>query len=409
MHLKMPSTPFIASRLIIFDAALFVLAFISPRLFSLYVIFAYPRYRRELSLSRNALIKKVLSRSRCKSLPRQNFSEAWLISVQPHMREKTMLSVFGKKITCAYSMSGPAGVKYDQAGIPMHHISRDWIAVWLLIFEKYTPGRLFVLSGLSDAWFMPLKLHMFASHIAFDSYDPLGEYRQGKVLGLLNRLNYKLGKLYIVRDARFKKALRSSKNWKAGVCYLPDATQFDIMDQKSLAKKFAAPKIKFVSAGWVTTEGDGGILRSIQLIKSLWPEAEIHLCLTQFMQPQDKLFVSLIKFMEENEGCFVHRNLQNEDYIAMLDGAHVGINLHDPNVFEEPYKELNLATIHRSPSARVLDYAARGCILMTTKEHSYSRHIFKQCSPHKVVMHLSHKTQPHELTSLIDTLRKRAT
>jgi len=404
----MPSTPFIASRLIIFDAALFVLAFISPRLFSLYVIFAYPRYRRELSLSRNALIKKVLSRSRCKSLPRQNFSEAWLISVQPHMREKTMLSVFGKKITRAYSMSGSGGVKYDQAGIPLHDIARDWIAVWLLIFEKHMPGRLFVLSGLSDAWFMPLKLHMFASHIAFDSYDPMGEYRQGKVMHLFNRLNYKLGKLYIVRDARFKKALRASKNWKAGVCYLPDATQFEIMDQKSLAKKFAAPKIKFVSAGWVTTEGDGGILRSFQLIKRLWPDSEIHLCLTQFMRPEDKLFAPLIKFMEENEGCFVHQNLQNEDYRAMLDNAHVGLNLHDPNVFGESYKEITVSMIRRSPSARVLDFAARGCILMTTREHSYSRHIFKQYSPHKAVMYLSHKTQAQELTSLIHTIRERA-
>lgn len=405
------ASKFTTHRRFLPDSLLVTFAWLAPRWFTIYLVFVYPAYLRHLNVGRKAIIKSMLKKQRCTSTKRDDFSEAWLITVQPHMREKTMLKTLGPKITQGFTMtlSESGQAMFAEKGIPLRHIHHDWVAAWLLIAAQYEPHKLFILSGLSDLWFMPLKLHMFKTHIAFDSYDPMGEYHKNGIMRLLNHLNYKLGKLYIIRDARFKDALRASKNWDADICYMPDATQFDMIDPQALKQKFASTdKIIFVSAGWVTSGDDGGILRSFQLIRKLWPNSEIHLCLTQFMRAEDPLFAPLVEYMNANEGCYVHHNLQADAYKTMLDKAHVGLNLHDPNVFGEPYKEFSMPMVRRSPSARTLDFAARGCILMTTKEPRYSQHMFKQYSPHQGVVHLTQHTKPEVLTSLIQKIREQA-
>lgn len=399
---------FVSPRRMVVDFGLFIFAKVAPRLFSILLIVLRPGYCRRLGISRKALLLKVL-RHQCRSDERRGaFNEVWLVTVQPHMRERTMIKTFGKKITRAFGLSGEGQAMFAAIGITLEHVPRDWTYIWLMILSQYKPGRLFILSGLSDFWFMPLKVHTFGLNIAFDSYDPMGEYNNRWPMRILNYINYRYGKNYILRDARFKQALRRSRNWSSNICYLPDAIQMDIVGDVDLRKKFSTiDTLRFVSAGWVTAEGDGGILRSFQLIRALWPNAELHLCLTQFMKPEDPIFAPLITFMNQNEGCFIHYNLQNEAYQAMLDSAHVGVNLHDPNVFGEEYKEFAASMIRRSPSARILDFAARGCILMTTKEHRYSQHVFKLHSPHKAVIHLTSKTKPQDLTCLVETIRAR--
>jgi hypothetical protein len=408
MSLLSERSLFVSHRRLIVDLALFAFAAVTPRLFTIFLVLACPRYCRQLNISRRALLRRLRKQRYCWSNSNSEFTEACLITVQPHMRERTMIKLFGSRIKHSYILSGEGHTLFTEHNIPLQHMPYDWLAVWLLIFSRYESRRLFVLSGLSDVWFMPLKAHIYKFHIAFDSYDPMNEYHSGWVLRALNFLNYRLGKNYIVRDARFKDALRKSGNWNAKICYLPDAAQLDVMDSAAIVRKFKSlDKIKFVSAGWVTSEGDGGILRSFQLIRSLWPNAEIHLCLTRFMRPEAPLFAPLVAYMNANAGCYVHYNLQGKAYQAMLDEAHVGLNIHDPNVFGENYKEFSTSMVRRSPSARTLDFAARGCVLMTNNENRYSQHVFKLHSPHKAVIHLTSKTKPEELTLLFDSIPTR--
>jgi|GEM_PF-4787886 hypothetical protein len=405
---KLTLSPFVSHRLFAMDAAYLAVAFISPRLLSLFLLLAYRGYSRQLGISRKAALKNIFISPPQPFKDYEAYKDAWLISPRPHMREQTMLKVLGQKITCGFTMNGKGREMFEAKNIPLFDMPFDWIAVWLLILANYEPRRLFILSGLDDVWFLPLKLHMFTGHIAVDSYDPMGEYIKTPLRQFLTILNYKLGKNYIVRDARFKKALRRSDNRTANVCWLPDATPFDVMDRATAAQKFQdIRKIKFVSGGWVTSYGDGGILRSFQLIRALWPNAEIHLCLTQFMSVEHPYFAPLVSFMNGQEGCFVHENLQGDAYRKMLADAHVGVNLHDPNVFGEKYTEFATSMIRRSPSARVLDFAAMGCVLMTTKEHRFSEQMFKLYSPHKGVIHLSSGTKPEELTDLFRVLQER--
>jgi len=393
----------------IVDIALLLFARLSPRFFSIALIIRYPGYLRHMGISRKRLLRKLRKKSYFQSGYRDDFSETWLITVQPHMREKTILKTFGQRITRIITLGDEGLSAFANRDIALQSIPRDWIAAWLLILANFGQERLFILSGLSDLWFMPLKVHMHRTHMAFDAYDTIAEYKNGALMPVLNRLNYRLGRHYFIRDARFKQALRRSGNWSTSVCYVPDAMQMDVIEATALIQKFQpTEKIKFVSAGWVTTEGDGGILRSFKLIRSIWPQAELHLCLTQFMRQEDPLFAPLIAYMSANEGCHVHANLQGEAYQTMLDEAHVGLNLHDPNVFDESYADFSAAMVRRSPSARILDFAARGCVLMTTKEQRYSQHVFKLHSPHKAVIHLTPKTRPEELTALFDGIRTRA-
>src|SRR5262245_24383856 len=100
------STPslFFAPRKMYRDLILFTVALISPRLFTLILVFFFRQYVVHLGLSRKALLKKLLTTSFRSSGPPEEFREAWLICGNPHMRERTMLKAFGHKIKRAYSM-----------------------------------------------------------------------------------------------------------------------------------------------------------------------------------------------------------------------------------------------------------------------------------------------------------------
>jgi hypothetical protein len=180
------------------------------------------------------------------------------------------------------------------------------------------------------------------------------------------------------------------------------------MNPVEIRAKFAKTEpLRFICAGWVTTEGDGGILRSFQLIRRLWPTAEIHLCLTQFMPPDHPQIAPLVAYVQSQSNGYVHSNLQDQAYKELLNQAHIGLNLHDPNVFGEAYRDFSLSMVQRCPSARVLDFATRGCILMTTAEQRFAEHMFRQVSPHGVVLYLSAATQAELLPQVFAQLQER--
>lgn len=303
-----------------------------------------------------------------------------LISYQPHMREGMLLKLFHDKIM-------------------NYHRGCDWKRAWLIVLAN--AEREFILCSLDDLTFWPLKFHPFRKQLIFDAYDPLREYLPGREF--LTKINYKFGKRFIFRDARFKDELRRVGNTKAEVCYVPDSPQFAVMrNYRDKFKNFE--KIKFISSGWVTSHGDGGIIESLYLINRLWPNNEIHVCMTQFMQLNDERFEVLYEFMRVRSNCFLYHNLNQMDYGNLLARCHVGINLHDPLVRGNPYKEFKLDMVKKSPSMRALDYASGGLILMTNPQMRYAIRQFKKYSPHKKTIYLSTKTKPEELTNLMQAV-----
>jgi hypothetical protein len=392
-------TSFYSARPVEQDWRLFRLAQFSPDLFRMFVRLRFPEKMRAIGLLPR------IPRQLPPPPPLDSFEECAIVTVTPHMRERTMVSRFGKRIKQAVILNSVGRDVFSQSGIPVRYHNGDWIDAWLLLFQLWKPGRLLIVSGISDFWMMPLKVHPLTDFIVFDSYDPLGEYATDANTRRVTALNYQLGKNYFLRDGRFRHALRQSGNVTARQLYLPDVPQFSTLTTAELKQKFAdVATIRFACAGWSTAEGDGAILRSLRLVKKLWPNSEIHFCLTQFMRPDNPEFASLFEFIATNEGCVLHHDLQGKAYTDVLDRAHVGINLHDPNVFGEGYKVFDKKMIQRCASARVLDFAVRGCILMTTRDHVYGRSQFVRFSPHRHMFYLSQSSASGELLAMIDAL-----
>jgi hypothetical protein len=386
-------------------------AYATPRFFSLLLALVSGRLMNRLGIARADVIKASLARSSSKIEDFDSFDEAWLIIALPHVRERTIIKAVGKKLERIVILERPDGLATqveigdERLSTTVVGLKRDWIAVWLLMLMNYSPKRLFILASIDDFCFMPLKAHLFKENIAFDSQDPMGEYAADAFRKQLAIWNYKFGVRYIVRDPRFKGSLRRSRNRKAAICYMPDAPIFETIGKTEVQRKFRdVEKIRFVSSGWVSAEGDEGVLRTFRLIRALWPNSEIHLCLTQMMSRESPVFAPLVKFVEGCGDGFVHENLRGEAYRAVVQNSHVGIALHDPAVFGEPYEILRPALVRRCPSARVLDYAVSGCILMTTNMHRFSQHIFKLNSPHKKILNLSDKTGSDALMRLIEEI-----
>lgn len=276
--------------------------------------------------------------------------------------------------------------------------------MWLRIIDQYKEGDLIVIMGLSDLWFFPLKLHPYKNCIAFDSYDVVGQYSDNFLVKLISILNYQYGEYYIIRDLRFKDMLRERTSIR--LKYIPDIPSLEILDQKKIKEKFLnTDVINFVSSGWITSNGDGGLLRSIKLIKKIWPKSVLNICFTKFMNKDDDLFKDIISYAENTDGVICHFNLDSNQYEKIIEMSHVGINLHDPIVFGEKYKIFNEDSIRKSSSKRVLDYAVKGCILMTTRQHRYSIMQFKKYSKHKKIIILNNNTNSNELIDIFNQIK----
>ena len=229
-----------------------------------------------LGIARADVIKASLARSSSKIEDFDSFDEAWLIIALPHVRERTIIKAVGKKLERIVILERPDGLATqveigdERLSTTVVGLKRDWIAVWLLMLVNYSPKRLFILASIDDFCFMPLKAHLFKENIAFDSQDPMGEYAADAFRKQLAIWNYKFGVRYIVRDPRFKASLRRSRNRKAAICYMPDAPIFETIGKTEVQRKFRdVEKIRFVSSGWVSAEGDEGVPVYVQANTSL--------------------------------------------------------------------------------------------------------------------------------------------
>lgn len=399
------ANPFYSPRTVLLDLPLICFSALAPRLFTIFLVVFFRSHCRALSISRKHAITKAIFSSHRQFVQNSRtpqFTTMDLIAPVPHMREFTFLSKFRGNLRRFVSCGGSDFGQLDLSGIERYEIPRDWVAVWLYVFEMASKESLFVCSGLSDLWFFPLKFHPYKNNLAFDSYDPINEYNPSRLLKLLSRLNYRVGINYFVRDSRFLRNLKRSGRRTFNFIKLLDSSRLPTVSTESANDKLSrmGEYPTFISSGWVTSDGDGGLLRTVTLLREIFPQSKIHLCFTEFMQKNDQLFSGLVEFGEKDKLCNIYVGLSEAAYKKLLDESHFGINLHDPIVFGEKYKNFDYAVIRRSPSSRVLDYGARGCALLTTKAHRFSTYQFKSVSPHCKVLCLTSQSKAEDFYRL---------
>ena len=397
------ANPFFSPRNPFIDLALVLIGVISTNLLAILLVLVF--FKPDQGLSRKHIIKKAL-KNLCTSAQRIEANSTWnkatLVTVRPHVRERCILEEYCSAIDQIIVLGNPDNAGLEHFGKPIKNVPEDWSYLYLQFFEQDENDRLIIFCALSDLWFLPLKLHPYASRFAFDSYDPIDEYNSGLTVRIIAWLNYRLGHNYIIRDPRFKYALRKSGRKEASILNVLDTPTFSQMPLERQEAKFTGRQNPvFISSGWVTSNGDGGLLRTIKLIQNLKPDAEFHICLTRFMNPLDPLFVELVSHCETNPNVHLHTNLARDKYKELLELSHFGLNLHDPIVFGENYRTFRPHAIRRSPSARTLDYATSGCILVTTQMHKFSRAQFMRFSTHKIVLDLHHNSSWDDFESAL--------
>jgi hypothetical protein len=371
-------SPFLSDRLLIIDVLiLLVLKAISP-------IFLY-------------IVKKNESNADI----HQN--DLILISERRHNRERPILSFFGNKICRSIDLS--ESTEYFEIFQPRpSKLKKDWLSLWFYISAN--PQTRFIITSISDVTLFPLYLHPSRDRIIFDSFDIIGDIPKiPSINHYLSNIFYKFGKNYIARDGRLKAWLHRSKNYNANVVYIPDLSHIKPIEQSEIFNKFkATQRFVFVSSGWTTASDDDGILKSLKLIQSIWPDSEVHLCLTQFMTINSPHIRPLLDLINSMENWHIHNNLNAQDYNSLLKRAHFGIMLHDKCVFKSAYDNLNPAYVKRCSSARVSDYAAAGCILLSCSEFKFINCQFKKNSAHGEILYLKPNTPPAEAKQLFDKI-----
>lgn len=311
-----------------------------------------------------------------------------LLSADPHLREDLLIELVEANRVKGVSFSKRADEFFKKRNITFVSLRRDWLSAWIYLLREVELGDIVICSSLSDLHFTPLRWHPYRNLIWFDAYDPTGEYVKNSVIKRFDRLNKTSSVKQIIRDARFHHKARQISGRLPRI-FLPDEPTMATIPYGEMKNKFLTSKISFISSGWITSFGDSGNLNSLKLIKKIWPEAEIHICMTKFMSKNSADFSQLIEFTKSNVDCYIHENLTGAAYQGLLDHCQVGINLHDVNVFGTGYQDYDPKMIRRSPSSRVLDYAVRGCVLLTTKNHRFAICQFKKLSPHGNVLYLS--------------------
>ncbi len=242
--------------------------------------------------------------------------------------------------------------------------------------------------SLSDLNQFPLRLLLANQpNIWFDCYDPYYYYTKNKfVLKLLIKM-YSTTCSILARDLRIKKLLKIAKNNSSKICYLPD---INVIPKRDLANtqfpKNGWEKIAIACSGHVSAYGDEGILETVKLIHSIIPNLEFHFCFSRNLDKKNQNIYDLVSYIEANDGFYLHQNLSGNEYLQVLDSCHFGLSLHDKYVFQLPYDFHTPEFLADCPSSRVNDYAARGLILMTTKDRKFQKRLFRNLSPHGIIL-----------------------
>jgi len=406
--MKLLKNPFSSNRSIITDIFLIFTLFISQNIFYMIVSFFYREYFKNLRLE-NGANSDILVRNTINLKSEEIYDKIWIISEVYHSREKSIVNILGNKIENLITVKKDNDKNIDRdffqkfnVRVNDYLIVDDWIFIALFIFKYSRIANGFILTSLDDLKYFPLK---FIRNICiyYDAFDTIGEARRNIFRKILTYLNYKFGNNFIIRDLRFSKEIRKHRNSKKNKCYIPDRHNKDlsITNEKILKKFTNVEKIKFVSSGWVTSNGDEGILRTIKLLNSQVENSEFHVCITYNMMKNITEVSGLIDYLTSINNGYIHYNLDNLEYEKLLLQCHFGLAVHDKRLFGEPYDELSLNYIRRSPSSRVLDYADFGCILLTSDSHRYIRYLFKKRSIHGICSNVCLNMERSHLEYLI--------
>jgi hypothetical protein len=390
--MKFLKNPFSSNRSVITDLFLIFMLFISQEMFYFLLSIFYRKYLEKLCLERDTISDILFRNSKNLNKEKEIYDKIWIISEVYHSREKSIVNILGNKIENLITVKKHNDKNIDRVffqkfnvRVNDYSITDDWIFIALFILKYSSNESGFILTSLDDIRYFPLK---FIRNICiyYDAFDTIGEARRNIFRKILTYFNYKFGNNFIIRDLRFSKEIRKHRNSKKNKCYIPDRHNKDLsITAEKIVKKFTnVKKIKFVSSGWVTSNGDEGILRTIKLLNSQIENSEFHFCITYNMMKNITEMTELLDYLKNINNGHIHYNLDSTEYEQLLLQCHFGLAVHDKRLFGEPYDELSLNYIRRSPSSRVLDYADFGCILLTSDSHRYIKYLFKKRSVHGI-------------------------